>query len=106
MEAYRKVMDEIQQAREYGEAKEAEGFAKGETAGFAKGETAGFAKGETAAKAAAVLAILSARKLTVSDETRARIEACADGAILDRWITRAAMAASSEEIFAEPVDCL
>jgi predicted transposase/invertase (TIGR01784 family) len=84
MDAYRKVMDEIQQAREYGEAKEAEGFAKG----------------ETAAKAAAVLAILSARGLSVSGEARARIEACADVGILDRWITRAAMAASSEEIFA------
>ncbi len=86
MEAYRKVMDEIQQAREYGEMKEAEGFAKG----------------ETAAKAAAVLAILSARGLVASDEARARIAACADVGMLARWITRAATAASSEEIFAEP----
>ncbi len=102
LDAYRKVMDEIQQAREYGEMKEAEGFAEGftegETSGFAKGETAGL----TAAKAAAVLAILSARKLMVSDEVRARIEACVDVGMLDRRITRAATATSGEEIFAEP----
>jgi predicted transposase/invertase (TIGR01784 family) len=80
LDAYRKVMDEIQQAREYGDAKEAEGFAKG--------------------KAAAVLAVLSARGVSVSNEIRSRIEACVDVAMLDRWISRAATAASSEEVFA------
>src|SRR5207237_7203191 len=33
LEAYRKVMDEIQQAREYGEAQRAEGLAEGELKG-------------------------------------------------------------------------
>ena len=88
LDAYRKVMDEIQQAREYGDAKKAEGFAEGETAGFTK------------AKAAAVLAVLSARGVALSNEARARIEACVDVAMLDRWISRAATAASSEEVFA------
>lgn len=88
LEAYRKVMDEIQQAREYGEEKEAKGYAKGKTDGF------------TEAKAAAVLAILAARGLAVSNEARTRIEACTDVATLDRWITRALTAAESEELFA------
>jgi hypothetical protein len=38
----------------------------------------------------------------VSDDVRARIEACKDVATLDRWIVRAATAASAEEIFSEP----
>ncbi|NOT63531.1 MAG: Rpn family recombination-promoting nuclease/putative transposase [Acidobacteria bacterium] len=90
LEAYRKVMDEIQQAREYGEAKEAKGYAQGETAGL------------TAAKTAAVLAILAARGVGMSEADRARIAACTDVATLDRWIRRAATATASEELFAEP----
>ena len=88
LEAYRKVMDEIQQAREYGDSREAKGRAEGETAGFAKG------------KAAAVLAILAARNLHVSAEIRARIEACEEPATLDRWIAQAMKAMSAEEVLA------
>jgi hypothetical protein len=95
-EAYRKVMDEIQQAREYGAAQRAEG----EAVGFAKGEAKGEARGEARGKAAAVLAVLSARGLPVSNEARARIEACIDVAILDRWISRAATVSSIDEVFA------
>jgi PD-(D/E)XK nuclease family transposase len=90
LEAYQKVMDEIQQAREYGEAK------------WAEGEAAGFAKGETAGQVRAILALLAARGIAVSSETRARIEACKDAATLDRWITRAATAGSAEEVIAAP----
>ena len=90
LDAYRTVMDEIQQAREYGDAKEAEGEARG----FAKGETAGFAKG----KIDAILAVLAARGLAVSRETRARIEACEDLPTLDRWIARAATVTSAEDV--------
>lgn len=94
LDAYRKVMDEIQQAREYGDAKRAEG----EAAGFAKGEAAGFTKGEAAGKAAAVLAVLAARGISVDSETRARIAECTDVATLDSWLARAATAASPEEV--------
>ena len=80
LEAYRKAMDEIQQARDYGEQKEAEGFAKGFVS--------------------ALLAILGARGLTPSAEARARIEACKDTSTLERWVLRAATAASVEEILA------
>ena len=98
LEAYRKVMDEIQQAREYGEEKEAKGFARGKTVGFAEGETAGI----TAAKTGAVLAILAARGLAVNDAAHTRIATCTDVATLDRWIARAATAGSVEELFAAP----
>ena len=80
LDAYRKVMDEIQQAREYGEAQRA----VGEAAGFARGETTGLAKGQ----ARSILAVLAARGIPVGHEVRVHIEACKDGAMLDRWIVR------------------
>ena len=85
LDAYRKAMDEIQQAREYGAAKEAEGFSEGRIAGFIK----------------ALIAILRARGFTVSLEARARIDACKDIATLNRWILRAATAVSVEDVLAE-----
>ena len=59
-------------------------------------EIEGIAEG----KAAAILAVLSARGVPVSHEARARIEACGDAAILDRWILRAVTVPSTEEVFA------
>ncbi len=44
-----------------------------------------------------VLAVLSARKLTVSDALRARVEATDDLAVLDAWLLAAATAASVED---------
>ena len=43
-----------------------------------------------------MLAVLGARGLT--DEVRARIQACTDIPTLDRWIARAATAATAEEV--------
>jgi len=63
----------------------------------AQGKAEAFAE---QAKAAAILAVLSARGVPVSDEARARIEACGDVAILDRWILRAVTVPSTEEVFA------
>jgi hypothetical protein len=104
LDAYRKVMDEIQQAREYGAAQRAEGeatgFAKGEAKGKADGVAEGKAAGIAEGKAAAILAVLSARGVPVSNEARARIEACTDVAMLDRWISRAATVSSIDEVFA------
>jgi hypothetical protein len=87
LDAYRKVMDEIQQAREYGEAQRAAGFAEGQTAG----------------KAAAILAVLEARSLVVDAGNRERIMRCTDVATLDRWLARAATASSLEEVLASGV---
>ena len=41
-----------------------------------------------------------AQRLQVSSDVRARIEACEEGATLDRWIARATTAASAEEVIA------
>jgi PD-(D/E)XK nuclease family transposase len=80
LDAYRKVMDEIQQAREYGDAQRAEG------------ETVGLVR--------ALLSVLSSRGIAVTAEARAHIEACRDAPTLDRWITRAVTVASVEEVIA------
>ena len=87
-DAYRKVMDEIQQAREYGAAQWAEGKAEGETVALAR----------------AILALLATRGVAVSSEARAHIEACKDVPTLDRWIIRAATASSAEEVIGLPSD--
>ncbi len=79
-------MDEIQQAREYGEAKEAEGFAKG----------------ETVANARAVLTVLRVRGIAMPDAARERILAEKDPARLERWLEKAAVAASVDEVLDEP----
>lgn len=50
----------------------------------------------------AILAILAARGLTPSPEDRQRVETCADPALLSRWITRAATAATMDEVFTDP----
>jgi predicted transposase/invertase (TIGR01784 family) len=106
MEAYHKVVDEIQQVRDLASAKYVEGlnegFTKGEASGFTKGEASGFSKGEASGvakgKAAAIFAILAARGLSVTAEARTRIEECKDEVMLDRWIAQAMTAASSDEM--------
>jgi predicted transposase/invertase (TIGR01784 family) len=90
LDAYRKVMDEIQQAREYGDARWAQGKAEGE------------AKGQTQGKAEAILMVLAARGINVDSDTRARIEACTDAALLNQWVVRAATAASAHDVIAPP----
>ena len=87
LDAYRKVMDEIQQVLEIAAAREAKGFAAGEVAG----------------KAAAILAVFAARGIAVSDEIRELVGACKDASTLDGWIARAATASSAEEAVAKLV---
>ena len=86
LSAYRKVRDEIQQAREYGAAQRAEG------------EAVGFAKGEAAGQARTILTILAARGIAVDDKTRARIMGCADMALLDTWAARAVTATTAADV--------
>ncbi|HSN96981.1 MAG TPA: hypothetical protein VLS89_01745 [Candidatus Nanopelagicales bacterium] len=76
----------LQQARDYGVAQRAEGFAEGETAGVARG------------KAEAILAIFKARGITVSDAAHARILECKDVATLEQWLARAVTAGSADEV--------
>ena len=94
LDAYQKVIDEIQQVRELAEAK----LAEGEAIGLTKGEAIGLTKG----KRASLLAVLAARGLSVTAEARAQIEDCEVAATLDRWLARAVTASSLEDVFASP----
>lgn len=60
----------------------------------------GQAVGEAVGEARAVLAVLAARGIEVSDATRARIGECDDLAQLDEWVRRAATADSVDDLFA------
>ena len=62
--------------------------------GIAEGE----AKGKAEGKQDALLTLLRARSLRPSREDVTRIRACTDAVKLDRWITRAATAASVREV--------
>lgn len=94
LDAYQRVIFEIQQTRDYGAEQRAAGRLAGKLQAAAV--LAGIAEG----KAAAILTVLSVRGVPVSQDARARIEACKDLAMIDRWISRAATAASTEEVFA------
>jgi hypothetical protein len=74
--------------------------AEGEALGIAKGEALGIAKGEALGKAEAVLAVLEARALAITEEQRATILACTDLATIDRWLRAAVSCASADALFA------
>jgi len=52
-------------------------------------------------KADAIHRVLDARRFAVSDAQRARVLACTDAALLDRWLERAVTAASADEALAD-----
>jgi predicted transposase YdaD len=81
----------IQEARKMGRAE-----------GRTEGRTEGRAEGEAAANARAVLTVLRARGIVVSDADRERILAEKAPACLERWLERAVHAASLAEVIAEP----
>jgi len=92
LDAYRKVFDEIQQVRDLAEAKWAEGKAEGLAEGLAEGEVK--------AKREAVYRLLLRAGLAVTDDDRARIEACTDPATLDRWFDNVLGARSTADVLA------
>lgn len=51
------------------------------------------------ARAADVVDVLDARGLTISDEQRERILGCSDLELLKTWLRRAAVVASTDELF-------
>jgi hypothetical protein len=77
-------------------------FDKDETSRFndgwveARGEARGEIRGEARARAQAILSVLAARKLPADEALRARILACTEVALLDRWLGLAATSASLE----------
>jgi hypothetical protein len=72
-------------------------FRKREAAAEARGE----ARGKAAGRAEAILSVLDARGLAVSPERREAIASCRDLDRLDRWLRRAALATSADEITSE-----
>jgi hypothetical protein len=58
-------------------------------------------RGRAVGARSALLTVITARGIPLGDDDRARIEACADVAALDTWLTRAVRAATSAEIFAD-----
>jgi hypothetical protein len=83
-----------------------EGRTEGRTEGEAKGRTEGEAKGRTEGELAArvrdVLAVLRVRGIVVPEAIRKRIVTEKDPARLERWVERAAIAASAAEVIDEP----
>ena len=87
--AYERVAAEIVQAREMLSGAEARGLERGLVQGEAKG------------KSDAILTILKARGLAVDDESLRRITACAEIAVLDRWLSRAMTAQAVRDVVAD-----
>ncbi len=57
-------------------------------------------RGEARGKAQAILIVLNARGIAVTEDTRQKILATLDGARLDAWIARSASVASADELVA------
>jgi hypothetical protein len=60
----------------------------------------GIAEGEARGKAEAILRLLDARGLALSEEQRDQIGSCTDAARLDLWFDRAITAGTAAEVFA------
>ena len=95
MEIARRATFEPEEWEAYERAKMAEQDARGAL-------VVAHQEGEIAAKASAILAVLAARGISVSEEARARILACREASTLDRWIARAATVASAGEVIVNP----
>jgi flagellar biosynthesis/type III secretory pathway protein FliH len=96
LDAYQKVIDEINQARELAEAK----WEEGHKSGLAEGHKSGLAEGLAAGKRDSLLRILEIRKITLTDEERDKILRCADIGRLDQWLKNALTASTAPEALA------
>ena len=67
--------------------------------GRVKGEAKGEANGEAKGEAKAILAVLFARGLVVSDEDRTRVLGCTELPTLDRWLRAAVVCEESGALF-------
>jgi hypothetical protein len=76
--------------------------AAAEARGKAFGEATGEARGATRATKDAILKILAARGFSVNTAQREKILNCHDLELLDRWLRRAVVASSADDITAEP----
>ena len=64
----------------------------------ARGEARGEARGKAQGEARAVLTVLDARGVPVSEAIREQILACTDLTQLDTWLRRVATAATADEV--------
>ncbi|MCB9737899.1 MAG: hypothetical protein H6747_01450 [Deltaproteobacteria bacterium] len=87
---------EVQSA--IGKAILAKGEARGRAEGEARGRAEGEARGEARGRSSAILAVLRARGLAVSDAERDQISACHDLELLERWLMRAATVTSTAAV--------
>ena len=79
-----------------------EGLTKGLTKGRTEGLTEGLSKGRTEEAARNLLTVLRARNIAVPDPVRERILAQKDPERLERWLEKAAVAASVAAVLDEP----
>ena len=70
--------------------------------GRAEGRTEGRTEGRAEEAARAVLMVLQARGIAVTDSFRERILAQKDPELLERWLEKAAVASSVAEVLNEP----
>ena len=69
-----------------------------------KGRVEGLVEGRVEGKAESILAVLAARCIPVSEEAQALILGTTDIKVLDRWIRKAAVVKSAEEILTREQD--
>ena len=87
----------------YERAKMAEQDARGALAaahqeGIEEGHKAGLAEGELKARRDTLLRLLMRAKIALTEDDRARIQACADAATLDRWVENVLGAKTAAEV--------
>jgi hypothetical protein len=81
---------------------EARGKAEGKAEGMAEGRAEGKAEGKAEGMAESILKVLAARGVAVGREQREEILHCQDLEQLERWLLRAALAASTDEVLPRP----
>jgi hypothetical protein len=69
------------------------------TRGQAEGRAEGLAEGEARGEANALLTVLDARGIGLTDNARARITNCTDLGLLESWLRRATTIDKAEELF-------
>ena len=75
---------------------------KAQAEGQARGQAEGKARGQAEGKADSVLSVLTSRGIEVPDEVRAKILACTDVAVLDRWLRRAVTLKTAAAVVRDP----
>jgi hypothetical protein len=68
---------------------------------FSKGKSEGKSEGKAEGMAMAILAVLAARGLEVTEDQRSKFLACSDAAKLDRLVARSVSAATTSELLAD-----